>query len=84
MLGRFVEALVPRRVSMLLSILVLSIPQITVAQNDPSTIPNYQANAQAVIVDVVVTGGQRRDSAESFKTAIRSGRRQQDADHRLL
>ncbi len=47
----------PRRLSMLLSFLVLSIPPRTVAQNDPSTIPIYQANARAVIVDVVVTGG---------------------------
>jgi VWFA-related protein len=56
-LGRLVEALVPRRLSMLLSVLVVSIPQIIVAQNDSSPNPIYQANAQAVIVDVVVTGG---------------------------
>jgi VWFA-related protein len=42
---------------MLLLILALFIPQITAAQNDPSTNPIYRANAQAVIVDVVVTGG---------------------------
>jgi VWFA-related protein len=48
---------VPRRLSMLLLILALFIPQRTAAQNDSSTNPIYQADAQAVVVDVVVTGG---------------------------